>query len=67
MAVEAGSTFGWARWVGETGTAVGIDHFGASAPAATLYERFGVTTDEVVAATRASLAKVGGARAGASA
>jgi transketolase len=58
VAVEAGSTFGWARWVGEAGTAVGIDHFGASAPAETLYERFGVTTEDVVAAARASLERV---------
>ena len=59
VAVEAGSTFGWARWLGDAGTAVGIDHFGASAPAETLYERFGVTTESVVAAARAALQKVG--------
>jgi transketolase len=58
VAVEAGSTFGWARWLGHAGTAVGIDHFGASAPAETLYERFGVTTESVVAAARASLQEV---------
>jgi transketolase len=63
VAVEAGTTFGWARWVGEDGTAVGIDHFGASAPAETLYERFGVTTEGVVAAAQALLKKM--ARAGA--
>ena len=63
VAVEAGSTFGWARWVGEDGTAVGLDHFGASAPAETLYDRFGVTTEAVVAAARVSLEKM--ARAGA--
>jgi transketolase len=67
VAVEAGSTFGWARWVGEGGAAVGIDHFGASAPAETLYEQFGVTSDAVVAAARASLKKATGARAGAEA
>ena len=49
IGVEAGSTFGWARWVGDKGGAVGIDHFGASAPSEVLYERFGVTADEVVA------------------
>ncbi len=63
VAVEAGSTFAWARWVGEDGAVVGIDHFGASAPAETLYERFGVTTESVLAAARASLEKM--ARAGA--
>ncbi len=65
VAVEAGSTFGWARWLGDAGTAVGVDHFGASAPAETLYERFGVTSEAVVAAARASLKKAVGARAGA--
>jgi transketolase len=63
VAVEAGSTFGWARWIGDAGAAVGIDHFGASAPAETLYERFGVTSENVVATARASLEKM--ARAGA--
>ena len=67
VAVEAGSTFGWARWVGDAGTAVGVDHFGASAPAETLYERFGVTSERVVAAARGLLEKTTGARAGAGA
>ena len=67
VAVEAGSTFGWARWVGDAGTAVGVDHFGASAPAETLYERFGVTSERVVAAARVLLEKTTGARAGAGA
>jgi transketolase len=67
VAVEAGSTFGWARWVGDAGTAVGVDHFGASAPADTLYERFGVTSERVVAAARVLLEKTTGARAGAGA
>ena len=63
VAVEAGSTFGWTRWVGDDGAAVGIDHFGASAPAETLYERFGVTSEAVVSAAQASLEKATGARA----
>ena len=63
VAVEAGTMLGWARWVGEGGGAVGIDHFGASAPAETLYERFGVTTENAVAAARASLEKMAVARA----
>jgi transketolase len=59
VSVEAGSTFGWARWVGGAGAVVGIDHFGASAPAETLYERFGVTASEVVLAARTSLVRAG--------
>lgn len=52
VSVEAGSTFGWERWLGSEGHAVGVDHFGASAPAEVLYEKFGVTTDAVVAAAK---------------
>lgn len=48
VAVEAGITQGWHRYLGEKGEFVGIDHFGASAPYKTLYEKFGITTDRVV-------------------
>ncbi len=60
VAVEAGSTFGWARWVGRGGGAVGIDHFGASAPSEVLYERFRVTADEVVRLVRSLSAEEAG-------
>ena len=52
VSVEAGTTFGWERHVGLDGESVGLDHFGASAPAETLYEEFGITADAVVAAAR---------------
>jgi transketolase len=52
VAVEAGSPFGWERWVGERGAVVGIDHFGASAPGEVNLERFGFTVERVVAAAR---------------
>jgi transketolase len=61
IGVEAGSTFGWARWVGDQGGAVGIDHFGASAPAEVLYERFGVTADDVMALARTLQDEISGA------
>jgi transketolase len=48
LAVEAGSSFGWERWTGLGGAVLGIDHFGASAPGATLYKEFGFTADHVV-------------------
>jgi transketolase len=48
IAVEAGRTHGWWRYVGEKGDVVGIDHFGASAPYKILYEKFGLTADRVV-------------------
>lgn len=48
VAIEAGSTFGWTRYVGERGMTIGIDHFGASAPAGVLYKKFGLTVEKVV-------------------
>lgn len=53
VSIEAASTFGWARWVGGGGRSIGIDHFGASAPADVLYEQFGITVDAAVEAVRA--------------
>ena len=48
IAIEAGRTQGWWRYVGEKGDVVGLDHFGASAPYKVLYEKFGITVDRVV-------------------
>ena len=50
VAVEAATSFGWHRWVGERGEVLGIDHFGASAPADRLFKEFGFTTDGIMAA-----------------
>ncbi len=55
VSVEAGSTMGWARWVGDRGRSVGLDHFGASAPAEVLFEKFGFTPERVVEAAREAL------------
>lgn len=48
IAIEAGRTQGWWRYVGDKGDVVGIDRFGASAPYKVLYEKFGITADHVV-------------------
>jgi len=48
VSIEAGGTMGWHRWVGMEGGTVGIDHFGASAPASTLFREFGITTEAMV-------------------
>jgi transketolase len=48
VAIEAGVTQGWHHYVGEKGEIVGLNHFGASAPYKTLYEKFGLTADKVV-------------------
>ncbi len=52
VAVEAGATVGWHRYVGDRGRVIGIDHFGASADAARLFTEFGVTSDAIAAAVR---------------
>lgn len=48
LAVEAGTSFGWHKYVGLDGDVVSIDHFGASAPAGTLFENFGFTVQNVI-------------------
>jgi transketolase len=47
VAVEAGATFGWDRWVGADGVVLGIDRFGASAPAGRIFQELGFTVDNV--------------------
>jgi transketolase len=47
VTVEAGATFGWERFAGDEGAIIGIDHFGASAPAGTIFEKLGFTADRV--------------------
>lgn len=56
VAVEAGVTGFWRQYVGLDGAVIGIDTFGASAPADALYKHFGITTEAVVAAAKAQLA-----------
>ena len=56
LAVEAGSTFGWCRYVGSAGDVIGIDTFGASAPGDVCLEKFGFTVDNVLAKAKALLA-----------
>ncbi|MGA8047434.1 MAG: transketolase [Dermatophilaceae bacterium] len=55
VAVEAAAPLGWRDFVGDAGEIVAIDHYGASADAATLFREFGFTADAVVKAARASL------------
>ena len=47
VAIEAAATFGWSRYVGPLGTVLGLDHFGASAPAEDLYREFGLTAERM--------------------
>ncbi|NMG35811.1 transketolase [Azoarcus sp. TTM-91] len=55
VAVEAGVTDGWRKYVGLEGAVVGIDRFGESAPAGELFKYFGVTAEAVAAAVKAVL------------
>lgn len=58
VSVEAGTAMPWYRFTGDHGRNVSLEHFGASAPGAELFERFGFTTEHVVQAARESLASV---------
>ncbi len=58
VAVEAGATAGWASFVGDAGRVIGVDTFGASAPAVVLFEQYGLTVEKVSQAVRDSLAAI---------
>ena len=55
LAVEAGSPQGWHRYVGDRGDVIGIERFGASAPAEVLLREYGFTVDNVCARAKALL------------
>lgn len=52
VAIEAGSTLGWWKYVGDRGRVIGIDHFGASADYQVLFKEFGITVDAIVSAAQ---------------
>jgi transketolase len=58
LSVEAGVSLGWERWVGDHGSSVAIDRFGASAPGGEVLERLGFTPDNVTAKAQALLERV---------
>jgi transketolase len=47
VSVEAASTLGWERWIGDGGESVGMHGFGASGPAKDLFQHFGFTVENV--------------------
>lgn len=53
VAIEAGVSQGWRRWVGDEGVVIAINHFGESAPYQELYKQFGLTPEALVAAVEA--------------
>jgi transketolase len=60
LAIEAGVSMGWCRWVGEHGEVLGLDRFGASAPGKVVSEKLGFTVDGVVERALALLEGRGG-------
>lgn len=58
VSIEAGATLGWHRWIGDRGVAIGIDHYGASAPAGAIAEAFGFTPQRVADVAAGLLAKI---------
>ncbi|MGH3252304.1 MAG: transketolase-like TK C-terminal-containing protein, partial [Trebonia sp.] len=57
VSVEAGITPPWKVFVGDAGQSIGVDHFGASASEAVLYQEFGITAEAVAAAAKTSIAR----------
>lgn len=58
LAIEQASTFGWERYVGDSGCVIGMHTFGASAPLKELQRKFGFEPDRVVAAVKELLGRV---------
>lgn len=58
VAIEAGVTLGWQKWVGPQGAVVGVDRFGASAPYQTIYKELGLTPEAIVESALAQLERV---------
>jgi transketolase len=52
ITVEAGIKLGWEHYIGLSGKIIGMETFGASAPAPVLYEKFGLTTEKIIEAAR---------------
>jgi transketolase len=55
IAIEAAAGYGWERYIGTDGAFIGMNTFGASAPAGELYKHFGITAEAVVDAVKARL------------
>jgi transketolase len=57
IAIEAAHPMSWYRWVGDDGVILGLERFGASAPAATIYTHLGITVDRMVETAKKLVAK----------
>jgi transketolase len=63
VSLEAAATLGWHRWVGDLGETIGMEGFGASAPAGALYKHFGFTPDRVAGVGREVVKRVRASKA----
>ena len=52
ISIEAGVGLGWEKWVGDSGVILGVDRYGTSAPDKIIYEKYGLTVDNIIQATR---------------
>lgn len=59
IAVEAGTTLGWCKWVGDKGIIIGLDRYGASAPYKDIYKNLGITTERIVEEAHRLVKKAG--------
>ncbi|GJL83935.1 MAG: hypothetical protein DHS20C01_35690 [marine bacterium B5-7] len=57
VSVEAASSFGWERYTGTNGSAIGVDRFGLSAPMKTVAQHFGFSVAHVVAVAKEQVAR----------
>ena len=57
LAIEAGVSQGWKKWVGDAGDILAVDHYGASAPASTIFKEFGFSVENVKALVKKLLEK----------
>jgi transketolase len=58
VSVEAGAKLGWEHYLGCDGIAIGLDHYGASAPYKAIYEHFGITPEKVIEAANTVLGRL---------
>ncbi len=58
VAIEAGVTTGWQKWVGDHGVVIGVDRFGASAPYKVIFEKYGLTPERVAEAAQALVERI---------
>ncbi len=58
VAVEAGVSLGWERWVGDHGAIISVNRFGASAPYKILYEKYGLTVENIVDMALKTMARI---------